>query len=439
MTIIRDRWGRALIPHPLPDGAPAPHKRPSSIAMKIADRFNLERWQLRMAVKGVAERPDLLALAHALDPDDADDKRQLDQVAKDAKEAAGSLKGANLGTALHSYIRQARTGNDFTPLPQYVQDIDAYQRLLDEHGIEPGESEQFCVWSAKQIAGTCDMPADLYDGRRVVMDLKTGQHNPAKFSMVEYAAQLSCYANATHTWDGVSAEPLTPVDLGLAYIVWLPAGQGHAELVEVDIAKGAAWVALALEVDAAQKDRQAARVVGPGRSTRETTGDGAAHTDTPGPAPSLRLAVDTEPASLFDAAPKLKPVLAALTDDLTQRIGQLRTRCQLLTQFTDITTNAIAAAWPTGTPMLTADGHTPETLDNIDAYIEGMEDATGLTVPSAEEIDAAIERLEQLGPAAFNRAEDEAKAAGIPNLRGPDIRRVHLYDLGDLIERIEAE
>ncbi len=256
-TIPRDRWGRPTLPHPFPDGELLWHHRPSSIGKIVDDTYNLDQWQKRMVIVGACQRPDLLALADTLDPDDRNDKRQLNKLASEFQEAAKASKGANTGTALHSYTEQIDAGKDVTPLPMFVDDLEAYRKGLADHSIEidPHWMERFVVWSDKRIAGSCDRYV-MWNGRMVTFDLKTGASNPADFSLVSYAAQLASYANCTHAWDGVHSEALPEIDTEVGLIGWLPAGKGHFEVIEVDLTEGARIVDLALDVYWTRKNKE---------------------------------------------------------------------------------------------------------------------------------------------------------------------------------------
>tara|TARA_R110002124_G_scaffold81413_4_gene214611 strand:+ start:244 stop:1269 length:1026 start_codon:yes stop_codon:yes gene_type:complete len=253
--INRDRWGRPLIPDPV-TGETVWHHRPSSLGRIIEDSYGLEQWAQRTTAVGCARRPDLLALVSALDPTAPADKRQLNKLVGQLKDAGGASDGANTGTAIHAYTEQIDRGQTVEPLPEFVADLDAYQQALTDHSIEidPAWIERFIVWPEKRIAGSADRFV-RYRGEWVVLDLKTGQHNPASFSLVSHAAQLAAYAYSSHTWDGDKFGAMPAVSHELGLILWLPAGQAKAELIEVDLVDGAAAVDLALDVYAMRKNK----------------------------------------------------------------------------------------------------------------------------------------------------------------------------------------
>jgi hypothetical protein len=259
--IDRDRWGRPLIPDPT-TGEVEWHHRPSSIGRIVQDNFNIEQWAQRMTAVGCAKRPDLLALVSSLDPNDRDDKKELNRLVEQLKDAAGASEGSNKGTAIHAYTEQIDLGGDVEPLPEYVDDLEAYRQALVDHKIEidKGWVERFVVWPAKRIAGSADRFV-RYNGEWVVFDLKTGQYNPAQFSLISHAAQLASYANAAHTWDGKMFGAMPAVSRGVGLILWLPAGQGTAQLIEVDLVDGVAAVNLALDVYELRKDKQFGKAI----------------------------------------------------------------------------------------------------------------------------------------------------------------------------------
>lgn len=422
MNIPRDRWGNPLIPSPFPTGQPVAHKRPSGITGKIDDIYNLRQWEQRMAVKGTAENPELLAMAHSLDPDDADDRRAFGELLKRAKEAAGSLTGANRGTTMHTYVRRKLAGEDVQPLPDYAPGLELYLSTLDAHGITPVLLEQFVVWPDKFIAGSCDLYAE-YKGRTVVMDLKTGAHDPTSWSMVAYSAQLACYANATHQWDGETATELPDVDTDVAYLLWLPYQGGRCELIEVDVAKGAHWVDLALEIDAAHKDKNVGRHIA--APDVAPTSEGAAK----GPAAQ----VPTAPAT---AAP------SSFRDPIRDGIARCTARIGALIAA-GVEGDHIRSMWPDGVAPL-KDGptaHTEESLDAIEATLMLLEMEAGLSKAIDEAVDAMIERLKVLPSDLLMAVEAEAKASEppIPNLRSGRATQDDLDRLETIVASAENE
>jgi hypothetical protein len=370
----RDRWARPVLAHPLPDGPPDWHWRPSSIGGLIADRFGIEKWSRRMVLAGAAARPDLLAKADTLDPET--DKKELDGIADACREAAAASKGANYGTALHRYTEQLNMGVDIKPLDRFKADINAYQRCLEEHRIEilTDMLEVPAVWSEGKVAGSIDNIVG-YRGRRVVMDLKTGKHNPADWTMIEYAAQLACYANSEWRWDNATqtATPLPELDTEIGLILWLPVGLGHAELIEVDLTFGVRMVRLAQEIYWGRKNKDAASVVNP-----EPQVD-------PNPQPE----VEANPEPVIDPhKPKLQLVPDPTRHDLAAAA------IHQLVNDGHYTNTEINDLWPDTLPSRSdLVEYTDSQLDVLAAHVRTWKANAGTAAVSRVAVDDLIERL----------------------------------------------
>lgn len=235
-----DRYGRYVIPHPT-TGKKTSWTRATTYAKSISDTYSLNQWMLRMAVKGVATRPDLYALAAATP---IEDKDALNRIAEDAKEAAAAKAGANLGTALHSFTEQVDRGQTPNVPEPWARDVAAYRNMLATHGIRilPEYLERKVVVPDIGIAGTFDRIVDR--GGLKIGDLKTGQD--LSFGWLEIAVQLAVYSRATHLWDPNTRTftPMPAVDQDVALVFHLPVGKATAVLYEVDIAAG--WQAAQL-------------------------------------------------------------------------------------------------------------------------------------------------------------------------------------------------
>lgn len=236
-----DQYGRYRIPHPV-TGKTMSWTRATTWAKSIADTYALTQWQMRMAVKGLALRPDLLALAAATP---VEDKEKLNRVAEDAKEAAAASAGANSGTALHAFTEQIdRGGSPFVP-PPWDKDIAAYRAALAAHDVQIDRQYIECKVVVPQlsVAGTFDRLVS-HRGELVVGDLKTGQN--LDYGWLEIAIQLALYARASHLWDKTTRQhaPMPKVSLQRALVFHLPVGQARATVYEVDIATG--WEAALL-------------------------------------------------------------------------------------------------------------------------------------------------------------------------------------------------
>lgn len=294
-----DRYGRYVLPDPY-TGKKASYTRATTYAKSISDTYALGQWMLRMAVKGVATRPDLYALA-ASTP--IDDKDALNRIAEDAKEAAAAKAGANLGTALHSFTEQLDRGQSPVVPEPWARDVAAYKVMLSTHGIriDPALIERKVVVPDIAIAGTLDRIIHI-TGRQAIGDLKTGQS--LDFGWLEIAVQLAIYSRATHIWDPVTRTfaPMPAVDQDTAYVFHLPVGKATATLYEVDIAAGWEATRLCGQVRDWRKRKDLARAI---------------------PAPSSTAVTSTAPASKAPVKAAAKKATAAKRGSAATGSGSL--------------------------------------------------------------------------------------------------------------------
>jgi hypothetical protein len=280
----RDRWGRYLLPKftrvGAGEGKDIGHTRATTFAKSISDTFVLSQWGARMAIKGLAMRPDLYALTAATPLDDRD---KLNTIAEQAKEAAGAKSAASLGTALHSFTEQVDRGDDVVVPSPWDKDVAAYQALVEAAGLEffPHLIERIVVVDRHGVAGTFDRiarlkkaitvklpgwrnPVTLPAGSYVVVDLKTGRD--LSYGMNEIAIQLGLYAEADAMWNGETGEyePMPPVSQEVALVIHLPVGEAKAELIAVDITQGRAASELCAKVREWRKVRGLSTVVAVG-------------------------------------------------------------------------------------------------------------------------------------------------------------------------------
>lgn len=233
----RDRYGRYLLPHP-DGGNELPWTRATTFAKSISDTFGLTKWELRMAVKGVASRSDLYALAAATP---IEDKAKLDRIAADAKEVAAASSGANLGSALHGFTERLDRGEQVDVPAPWLADVRAYHAALTAAGVRilPHLIERIVVVPDLKVAGTLDRIVDPSGGDPLrIADVKTGKD--LSYGWLEIAIQLALYARATAIWDDTrrTYEPMPVVDLDRALVMHLPVGKAQCDLYTVDIAAG---------------------------------------------------------------------------------------------------------------------------------------------------------------------------------------------------------
>lgn len=243
-----DRYGRYLLPDP-ETGKERAWTRVSTVARTLKDEYGLTQWKMRMVAKGVAIRPDLIALAAAADP--VDDKSDLQSVADKAMEAAEAGKGANFGTAMHAFTRRLDAGESLSALrvpKDLLPDLQAYAECLKANRYVVRESERVVVLPELGIAGRFDRLGHS------ILDLKTGVN--LDFSWLEIAIQQALYAHAPLMWvpQTNSYEPKPPVDLDRGLILHLPIGEGAAAMFGVNLIKGWQRVQLAMEVRQARRE-----------------------------------------------------------------------------------------------------------------------------------------------------------------------------------------
>lgn len=281
----RDRWGRYLLP-PLdnPKGKESAYTRATTFAKSISDTFALSQWGDRMVAKGLTIRPDLYALA-ASTP--LEDKDKLNQIAEDAKTAAGSKSRAGLGTALHAFTEQIDRGETPSVPEPWDKDVVAYQQAVVEAGLtyDAAHIERIVVIQQFAVAGTFDRltclakplvmerpgrdPLHLPAGTWLVADLKTGRD--LQYGWNEIAIQLALYAHADGIWNGPQQrwEAMPPVDQRTALVIHLPVGEAKATLYAVDIEAGWEAAAMCEQVRAWRKCRALAGAVALGGAPGE--------------------------------------------------------------------------------------------------------------------------------------------------------------------------
>lgn len=224
--IPRDRFGRPQIV--MPDGKPAYYTRCTTLVGSYEDQFNLQKWMQRMVATGLSMRPDLQTAVHA----HKDDKRELDRICEQAREAANASAAATTGTALHSLTEQVDRGQPIEALPEHItDDLDAYRVATAD--LEPVFIEQMMVYDDWKVAGTPDRVVE-FEGRRYIADLKTGS---VDFGAGKIAAQLAVYAHSS-IYTGDTSRAAHGADLDRALVIHLPAGTGTCEVKWINIRAG---------------------------------------------------------------------------------------------------------------------------------------------------------------------------------------------------------
>lgn len=395
----RDRWGRPLIVVP---GEPKPvaYTRFSSHGQCLEDRFGLEKWKIRTAGKGLANRTDLYAQVAACPPEDS---RRLDQLMEAALEAGGSSVGAGLGTALHEFTQNHDLGTstlDEIPEP-WRHDVAAYTAALKAHHLEIDQRliEIPLVHDDLRLAGTADRFYRRPDGTLICADIKTGKQigdNP-----LAYIVQLAAYANSVrYDIETGTRTPVGTVDLHRGLLVHLPAGRAECTIYEVDLEAGIELARLASAVRTQQKRRGLVSRVEPADGTPAAPTEPAAHSpEAAGSAPQQR-------------------------EWLATRIGIIRGHKEAF--------EALRTIWPTDLPTLKqADNHTDTQLGQIAKICDNIEALYGLPFGDTEPGTATPpppRRSTTTAPEALEADIDEGPKADKTNIS--DLRRI-LAELPD--------
>lgn len=253
--IARDRWGRPLIQQPT--GKPKGYTRISSLAKFLDDGSGLKMWSNAMTAIGLALDPDLFdqvadLVASTTDPYGVH-KSALIKLAGQAQEAAGSTVKRDLGTELHHWAEVVDKTADLDLVPAELRaDIDAYLWATIE--LQVLEAELFVVVDEIEAAGTLDRLLRMPDGRIVVADVKTGQHDCNYPMSVE--TQVAIYAHGVrYDHETGVRTPLHPdIDLDQGLLIHSPSGKASCELYPLDLQRGWRNALLACEVKQARKD-----------------------------------------------------------------------------------------------------------------------------------------------------------------------------------------
>lgn len=267
--IVRDRWGRYVLPDP-ETGKERGWTRATTWAKTASDTFKLHQWQERMVAKGLALRPDLLAAVAA-----TDDKNTLNGLCEQAKTAAGSKVGANLGTAVHNFTEQADRGVELRSIgipPAIAGDVASYVQALSAHGLVPVVDmiERVVINPEIGCAGRLDrvlmntepIGSFIEPGTLIIGDVKTAAN--IGYSWLEVATQLAIYANSEYVWDIQSRtySPMPPVNRREAIVMHVPVQQGYTDLYIIDIEMGWTYAKLAGLIRQARADKSLARRLG---------------------------------------------------------------------------------------------------------------------------------------------------------------------------------
>lgn len=213
----------------------------------LDDKSSLTNWKLQTAMAGLQRKPELL---DKYDPEGS--WTQKNNVVESILRAGGASEKADIGTALHEVTEAIDNGREPPMVPPDLQaDVDAYRRIREELNLTWSAAELFGVNDHYKVAGTMDRVGYIDGKGPVVMDVKTS--GTLDYSFGKFTMQVALYAMFS-LYDPVSyrRSPLVfdgkPLDQDVGYILWLPQGKGHCEVVPVDLAAGRRYIELAASV-----------------------------------------------------------------------------------------------------------------------------------------------------------------------------------------------
>lgn len=241
-----DQWGRYKL-----DGEA--YTRVTTVAKALDATFLLDRWHERQVLNGMR----LPALQYQLAALAEDDRDGLNKLATEAKARAGASDRAAIGTAIHRVGERVDTGQlPLERVPALVKaDITAMLAVRNRAGLAPlhGWVEAVVANPELGVAGTIDrlmaiateelvaliyevLAIELAVGANVVVDLKTSR--VLDWSYDAFAMQTGLYARCTHLWDRstdrllklTKADGSPFIEPRVAFILWVPAGEGTAQL-----------------------------------------------------------------------------------------------------------------------------------------------------------------------------------------------------------------
>jgi hypothetical protein len=223
----------------------------SNYGGQIENQSSLINWGKRQAARGVA-LDDQLRQEILLN---LDDDAKLDRLAEKALTAAGANRSRDRGSEIHRITEQHDKGRLPVLTPDMQAIIATWEQVLEQHGIEvlTDHVERIVVHPEFKVCGTFDRIA-RYNGRLVVLDLKTGRPTRYRHTM---CVQLALLASAPWiTRDGIvhgekvtftEFDPMPEVDQEIGLIVSMPSDGSEPCVYELPLADGLRAARLAKE------------------------------------------------------------------------------------------------------------------------------------------------------------------------------------------------
>jgi len=137
-------------------------------------------------------------------------------------------QAARRGTEVHALAQRLAAGEDIPVPDELVGHVDAYLAFASDWDLREVFVEAPVANVTWGYCGTIDAVADLADGYRWLLDLKTGRSGIFR----EAALQLSAYRYA-EWWLDAKGDPQPMLEVDRVGAVWLKADRSY-ELVPVD-------------------------------------------------------------------------------------------------------------------------------------------------------------------------------------------------------------
>lgn len=265
----RDRWGRPLLVPPA-GGERVAFTRMSTLANYICDQSGLATWEKQKVARGLAKRPDLIAMIAALPPlasdeagknyltaaqkrEDKDIARKLNGYIEEAAEAGGRSFKANMGTAIHGLTDP---GADLTDMPEQIRgEVDSFLTYVGSGKLDILATEVFVVNDELNAAGSFDHIGRVYTpgcSNPCIVDKKTGT---VAGKGLAFSIQLGGYANSqVYDLDTDERRPLESLTGGekvsteYGFIAHIPLGGNRTDFYRVNLRTGYAAARLATQV-----------------------------------------------------------------------------------------------------------------------------------------------------------------------------------------------
>jgi hypothetical protein len=264
--------GRYRLPNRDGSHHPGGWMRASNLAAALSDQKALRDWEVQMVLLGVRTRPDLVDELAVMDPagmEPAVRRKELLQLAEDAKRAAKADEGARRGNARHTMVHRFHAAGVETGTPAMREQLRSYREVLEAHRLTPipGMQERVVIVEALDCAGRLDTILwDEIGSTYRIGDLKTQR---AFWSLMEVRAQLAIYAHADAMWDESAGRyvDMPPVHRELGHVMWMPKDRpedwpeehGHdVRILDIDLVKGWSTAQRAYEIC---RDRSEAKSV----------------------------------------------------------------------------------------------------------------------------------------------------------------------------------